>query len=577
MTGRGPREHVAGVARVLSPHGAFALHRVDGAFPFALRSAVAMALPTLPLVLSGRATDSVFAMMGTFTTAFGRNLPYTRRARVLAVVACAMTACVGAGSALAAWVQPRENAAGAAVVVAAMAVVAGLAKFACDAARLGGLGAVLLLFSFAVSANGTPAIGDVLPHTGLAAVGAVVAWALAISGRLVQPDRPQRLAVATALRELAALLEAAGAQGGGPAPRQHATAAVVQAYQSLGVLPPTAAERGGRADVCVILADFSWSLLIDSAHRPEAAPAGLPRHLRRQIRVLVDWRRRTPALVAELTFLSPGDRGGPRSGATAIGPGAPATGRATELLMGRQSDGRGRLLTLAVPALRMGLGAGVAGGLSLALGLGHGYWAAIAAAAVLHSVNVRMAAQRAVQRTFGTVAGLLLAFGVLAAGPTPTVLVLVIVLLEFLLEYFVVRNYGLGVVFLTPLALLLTDLADPEPAGVLVADRALSSLLGITIGLVCALLVVHDRAAVRAERALAACVEATERAERALTDHSRPPLPVLQAQLAAAVVELRAADDAAAGELWQAEIDPAELAAMEQRAYLLLARITGSQ
>lgn len=32
----------------------------------------------------------------------------------------------------------------------------------------------------------------------------------------------------------------------------------------------------------------------------------------------------------------------------------------------------------------------------------------------------------------------------------------------FLLEYVVARNYGLGVVFLTPLALLLTDLAAPR-------------------------------------------------------------------------------------------------------------------
>ncbi len=48
--------------------------------------------------------------------------------------------------------------------------------------------------------------------------------------------------------------------------------------------------------------------------------------------------------------------------------------------------------------------------------------------------------------------------------------------------------------------------------------------------------------------------------------------PAAQEQLAAAVVELRAADDAAAGELWPAEIDPTELAAAERRAYLLLER-----
>jgi uncharacterized membrane protein YccC len=221
----------------------------------------------------------------------------------------------------------------------------------------------------------------------------------------------------------------------------------------------------------------------------------------------------------------------------------------------------------------MVLGTGLAGGAALLLGLGHGYWAAISAAAVLHSVNVRTAAQRAVQRTLGTVAGLLLALGVLALGPGPVVLVLVIVLFEFLLEYVVARNYGLGVVFLTPLALLLTDLAAPAPAGALVRDRALSSALGVVVGLGCALLVVHDRAAVRAERALAACAGASEQAERALEEGAVASFPLVQARLAAAAVELREADDAAAGELWPAEIDPTELAAAERRAYLLLDRL----
>ncbi|WP_405851733.1 hypothetical protein OG361_03170 [Streptomyces sp. NBC_00090] len=202
----------------LSPRGALALQSVDGALSFALRAALAMALPALPMALAGRADQAVYAMLGSFTTTFGRNLPYARRARVLALVAVAMTACVGGGSALAAWADPADGGAGAAVVVAATAVVAGLAKLACDAARLSGLGAVLLLFSFAVAANGSPATADILPHTALAASGAAVAWVLAVSGWFVHPDRPQRLAVAAALRELADLLNTGAGEAGGAPP-----------------------------------------------------------------------------------------------------------------------------------------------------------------------------------------------------------------------------------------------------------------------------------------------------------------------------------------------------------------------
>uniref|UniRef100_UPI0005395FE1 FUSC family protein n=1 Tax=Kitasatospora sp. MBT63 TaxID=1444768 RepID=UPI0005395FE1 len=225
--------------------------------------------------------------------------------------------------------------------------------------------------------------------------------------------------------------------------------------------------------------------------------------------------------------------------------------------------------------LRMLVGTGLAGALAVALGLGHGYWAAISAAAVLHSVNVRTTAQRAVQRTLGTFAGLLLALALLAAHPAAAVLVGLVVVLEFLLEAVVVRNYALGVVFLTPLALLLSDLAAPAPAGELVRDRALGSVLGIVVGLGCALVVVHGHASVRVERALAVCAQTAERAERALAGRAGVPVLLVQVQLAVAVVELREAGDAAAGELWSAGIDTAALAAAEQRVYLLLARLAG--
>lgn len=82
---------------------------MDGALSFALRAALAMAVPALPLALAGRADHAVYTMLGSFTTTFGRNLPYARRARVLALVAVAMTASVGCGSALAAWAQPRDG------------------------------------------------------------------------------------------------------------------------------------------------------------------------------------------------------------------------------------------------------------------------------------------------------------------------------------------------------------------------------------------------------------------------------------------------------------------------------------
>lgn len=380
--------------------------------------------------------------------------------------------------------------------------------------------------------------------------------------------------------------------------RHRATLAVLDAYRCLGCPPPDGSRRTGpgRDAVFLRLTDLCWTLLAGPVRQgPHDLPA-LAARLRRQARLLTGRRRALAPALHELPFLpgvspevsprdaptrpgarqepsrQPGAAAARRPAGSATAREGPAALRATELLTGHPG-GPDRFALRAVPAVRMALGTGAAGGLAALLHLEHGYWAAVSAAAVLHSVNLRTTAQRAVQRTLGTVAGLLLALGVLAADPAPVALAAVIVALEFLLEYAVARNYALGVVFLTPMALLLSELAAPAPAGELVLDRVLGSAVGIAVGLLCALLMVHDHAALRVERALAACVAAAARADRALAGEPGPPPWIAQVQLAVAVVELREADDAAAGELWPAGIDPALLAATEQRAHLLLARL----
>ncbi|MFB7339981.1 FUSC family protein [Streptomyces hydrogenans] len=601
---RRPSLHRAARARslrgVLSPRGALALQRADDALPFALRAALVTALAALPPFLTGRPGDAVFAMLGSFTTTFGRPLPHARRTRVLAGVAAAMTLCVAAGSALGARLRPQDGGAGALLVVAATALVAGTAKLACDRARLGGLGAVMLLFGFAVAAHAAPTPAEVLPRTLLAAGGAATAWLAALAGRLAHPEGPRRHAVALALHEVAALLDAEAAGTPRTAARHRATAAVLDAYRALEAerqrtrpgsrrTPavretavtrrthgPTSSARAafarpasvrprripGRPDRAGTrraaaspehaerMVDLCWSVLVAAGRRRPSYgdPAGLAGVLRAHARALV--RRR------------PGD--------------LPALPPAAEV--NRPHGARPLAPALFVPALRMVLGTGLAGAVALALGLGHGYWAALSAAAVLHSVDVRTATRRAVQRTLGTAAGLVLAVAVLGLRPGPLALAGTVVALELLLEYAVARNYGLGVVFLTPLALLLTELAAPaERAGALVLDRAAGSLLGILLALLCALAVVHDRAAVRARRALAACVLASAQAREALAAGRAGAAPeVLQARLAAAVVELREAEDAAAGELWPAGTDPADLARAERRAYRLLGLLASS-
>ncbi|MBJ7907464.1 FUSC family protein [Streptomyces sp. DSM 110735] len=571
----------AGLARVLSPRGSFAMAKVSGALPFALRAALTMALPTLPLVLLGHPQLAFFPALGAFTITFERSLPMSRRRRLwmLALVGATMTVAVGLGSLLAVWAGPSGPWFQGVAAVAGMAAVAGLAKFGCDYAGLRGLGAVLILLSFAVTAEGTPGLADVLPHTALAALGAAVAWLVCLPNSL-QPQRLQRLALSDALNAFARALDAAGPAEIAKA-RHQAVAAALRAYHALNESGGGEPDQSARP---VYSADFVWSLLTDDTRR-STEDAEVARRLREQARVLADrrWHTLLP-LPEELLDGSPHARSGdavtPAEGAAATLPPLPPRtdaprplDRRTRVQTKRGGPGRRRAAALLPTAVRTAVGTAVAGGLALFLGVGHSYWAAISAAAVLHSVNVWSTVQRSVQRTIGTAVGLLITSAVLVMHPSSLAIICLIIVFEFLLEYVVARNYGLGVVFLTPLALLLSELSSPVSAERLLHDRVVGSVIGISVGLVCALLLVHGRAAERLRDALAASVHAADRAQRALSG-TPGQRRFAQVQLAAASVELYEAKEAARGELRPSRVDPATVTAAQHRAYDLLGRLS---
>ena len=46
----------------------------------------------------------------------------------------------------------------------------------------------------------------------------------------------------------------------------------------------------------------------------------------------------------------------------------------------------------------------------------------------------------------------------------------------------VARNYGLALLFITPMAMLMGQLADPRPIGPLLFDRSVETMIGASIG-----------------------------------------------------------------------------------------------
>lgn len=128
-------------------------------------------------------------------------------------------------------------------------------------------------------------------------------------------------------------------------------------------------------------------------------------------------------------------------------------------------------------------------GLSLVLanllGLQKPYWVPMSCMAVIQGASLRAVWTRPFYRILGTGIGLLLALALMSVRMTPWEIALAMMLLTFLVETLVVRNYAFATVFITPLALLLAEAASlghADPAA-LVRARFLDTLLGCAVGL----------------------------------------------------------------------------------------------
>lgn len=126
----------------------------------------------------------------------------------------------------------------------------------------------------------------------------------------------------------------------------------------------------------------------------------------------------------------------------------------------------------------------VAGGVATAAGWQHPYWAMVAAVVVLSGPDLLSRLARGIQRVVGTLLGLLVAVAILPWHPQGVVAVLLIVVLQVVTELFVGRNYAIALLFITPLALLMGQLAHPSPIGPLMRDRLLETVLGAVVGAV---------------------------------------------------------------------------------------------
>ncbi|MCF3103637.1 FUSC family protein [Streptomyces roseoverticillatus] len=497
-------------------HAAFRLGRpADIRHKSALSAVVAMAVPDAALLAAGRLDLALYTSAGALCALYGHDRPYAGRARALALVVLGMTAGVGTGLGAAALTRSP------AVLVLVAAALAAVQKMVCDAARTGPPGNIVLTFVSASACFVPQRAADLPLHLGLTLACGLWAWLVCMAPALVRPYGPDRIAAARALE------------------------AAVRAVRADAAAAPRARHA-------------AWQALL-------RAPAQVRAHVH-----------------GGLVRMEPDTRGchGRPTAPDTTQDTAPDAGRweawARDLRKGRAlpgdapaAPGPGALppppprLRPHLPAgARVLTGSALAGWASLACGVGHPYWAVVTAASVIQA-NSALSWHRALQRTLGNLLGVLLFAALVPVVRTGAVaMVLTALALQAGAEALISRNYWLGTVCVTPMALLLTEFGGSHPARELVGDRWTDTLVGAATGLLACALVGNRRAADRVEAALAR-VDGARAAALAVPAGADRDRETARDRLAAALVELREAADTAAGE-WR-RTPPGERVARAER------------
>ncbi|KJC63413.1 FUSC family protein [Agreia bicolorata] len=137
---------------------------------------------------------------------------------------------------------------------------------------------------------------------------------------------------------------------------------------------------------------------------------------------------------------------------------------------------------------RLVIGILIAGAIPTIVGVGHPYWAMVAVVAALSGPDATARLVRAGHRILGTIIGLGLAALLFAADLPAPATIAVVVVLQMTAELFIGRNYGLTMVFVTPLALCMIELAHTVDGGALITDRLIETVFGAVVGIVLTLL-----------------------------------------------------------------------------------------
>lgn len=448
-----------------------------------LGAGVAFLIPLLlSLWLFGDLHYGLLASLGSFTYLYAFPIPYAQQAKRLALVGTGLTSAVFFGSLL------SQSPHGLAV---AMGLMAAAVVYIFHAFKLVGPTAIFFVLVFGIAGDmSEPTTQELAIRTSLVAFGALISWLLAMLGFFINPYRPEQTAVENVYQQLINLTEKIGQQNCHQE-RYRTMAALKEADRVLvaGRLPWTPTQGYIRLLRLTFIAnEYLLYLSHHYTDKQQPVPAEADLFLTKVLNYLRQ-KKKTPAaltcpVLADKTlqqYLQQMQQALTLPTESIQQENPPSSPSIVATLV--NAFDRNSLVFLT--ALRIGVIVTAAALLAHYLEVNRSYWIPLSCMAVLEGSSMIATFHRAVQRSSGTLIGVLIASVILYMQPSAYVIAGLIFIFVIVTEILVVKNYGLAAIVITQNALLIAEtLTGGEiPLLSFAGLRVIEVMLGGAIGL----------------------------------------------------------------------------------------------
>ncbi|WP_043932646.1 FUSC family protein [Bacillus sp. EB01] len=459
-------------------------------FPWvkAFSAGLAAFLPVFIGLLFGSLEYGLISGMGGFAYLYVFNIPYAQRAKKIFFVVLGMTL----ASALGTLAAPYPLA-----VAILMGIIGAAAIFIFGALKIKGPSAIFFVLVFAMT-TGMPVQPELVwLRAGLVFVGGALSWVIAMIGWFFNPHGPETGVVKNVYLELAKFLDSVGTEKFNEA-RHRVMSGLREADGTLaaGYIPWRNTDRFNRL---VIINDHANTIFLYVVENFSKINVKLPPVLGESIREIansLDQKNRKESVSEKILLPEEMDESVLKLFKIITD---------ADAIMNEPTSKINQVIHISKPSLktiflgafdknsivfitsvRFGIFTIIAAIIAYQFDFIRPFWVPLSCVAVMSGFTIVATYHRAIQRAIGTILGILIASVILMAQPNGFIIAVFILLLTFITELFIVKNYGLAALFFTPSALLMAESTSHGSFTFtyFASARIIDILIGSVIGLI---------------------------------------------------------------------------------------------